>query len=158
LPLEHESLRAAVLDESIRRHLRSALDAIASRERDQRSAEVGGTDARVAARIRAMHPVIEALRALSHETIADLTIFADTHGQTAQVEMVESAGSRHSLAISTDAENRRFEVEENQYFPLSGDRASYVHWFETPEDLLRFVLEMIGTHIAARQVLAEKHI
>jgi hypothetical protein len=149
----------AVPDESIRRHLRSALDAIVSREQDQRRAEVGGTDARIAGRIRAMHPVIEALRALSDETgdIADLTIGAASQGQTAHVEMVESGGARHSLAISTDAENRRFEVEENQYFPLSGDRASYIHWFESSEDLLRFVLEMIGTQIASRQALAEKH-
>lgn len=145
-------------DESIRRYLRSALDAIVSREQDQRLAAVGGTDARIAARIRAMHPMIEALRALSDETgdVAGLTIRAPTQGQTAQVEMVESAGSRHSLTISTDAENRRFEVEENQYFPLSGDRASYIHWFESSEDLLRFVLEMIGTQIASRQAVAGK--
>jgi hypothetical protein len=103
-----------------------------------------------------MHPVMEALRALSDETgdVADLTFRVASQGQTAQVEMVECAGSRHSLAISTDAENRRFEVEENQYFPLSGDCASYIHWFESSEDLLRFVLEMIGTQIASRRAVA----
>jgi len=105
-----------------------------------------------------MHPVIEALNALSDETsdVAGLTIRAASRGQTAQVEMVEPVGSRHSLSISTDADNRRFEIEEGQYFPLSGDRASYIHWFDSAEDVLRFVLEAIGAQIASRHVPAEK--
>jgi hypothetical protein len=147
-----------VPDESIRQHLRSALDAIVSREQNRLRDEIGGTDTRVAARIRAMRPLIEALRLLSDETVdvGGLTIHAVPHAESARIEMTEAAGSRHSLVISTDAQSRRFEVDENQYFPLSGDSASYIHCFDTAEEVLRFALEMIGTHIASTRALAER--
>jgi hypothetical protein len=76
--------------------------------------------------------------------------------EQARIEMMKAADSRHSLAISTDVGNRRFEVEEEQYSPLSGDRVSYLHCFETGEEVVRFLLQMIGTHIALRQSVAEK--
>jgi len=147
-----------VSDESIRGHLRAALDAIVVRESARLREAVGGVDVRVAGRIRAMRPLVESLRMLSEETgsVGGLRIDAPAEGERAWIEMVETAGSRHTLSISTDAENRRFEVEECQYFPLSGDRASYMHCFDTAEEVLRFVLEMLGLHIASRQALAGK--
>jgi hypothetical protein len=152
-PVWHEPLSSTVSDESIRQHLRSALDAIVSRETDRLRDEVGGTDARVAGRVRAMRPLIEALKLLSDETgeVGGLTIHAMTQGQSARIELVGATGACCCLAISTDAENRRFEIEEKQYFPLSGDCASYIHYFDAAEEVLRFTLEMIGTHIASRQ-------
>jgi hypothetical protein len=83
-----------------------------------------------------------------------MRIQATPGSEQASVEMVEAGESRHSLSVSTDAVNGRFEVEETQYFPLSGDRASYIHRFDGAEEVLSFLLQMIGTHIACRRTLA----
>jgi hypothetical protein len=156
-PVRHELSSATVSDESIRQHLRSALDAIVSRETDRLPDEVGGTDVRVGRCVRAMRPVIEALKLLSDEIgdVGGLTIHAMTQDRSARIELVGAAGACCCLAICTDLESRRFEVEEKQYFPLSGDCASYIYRFDTAEEVLRFALEVIGTHIASRQTRIE---
>ncbi len=145
-------------DDLVRKHLRCALEAIVKREAERRPDASETADTRSAMRIRFMHPVIEVLRVLQDETgqVGGLTIDAMLEGESARIEMQESSGARHSLAISTDGDNRRYEVEENQYFPRSGDRASYVHWFETAEDVLRFVVQLIGTHMASQLTLTAK--
>jgi len=103
-----------------------------------------------------MRPLMAALKAVSDETqgVAGLTILAMAGGAQARIEMVGAAGLRHSLLISTDPDNRRFEVEETQYFPLSGDRASYLHYFGTAEEVLQFSLQLIGAQIAIQQSAA----
>jgi len=156
-PVLHEPSSATESDESIRQHLRSALDAIVSRQTDRLCEEVGDTDAHAAGRVRAMRPLVEALKVLADETgdVGGLTIHAMTQGQSARIELVGAAGACCCLAICTDAENRRFEVEEKQYFPLSGDCASYVYCYDTAEEVLRFALEVLGTHIASRKTLPE---
>ncbi len=156
-PVLHEPSNATVSDESIRQHLRSALDAIVSRETDRLCEEMGGTEARAAGRVRAMRPLVDALKLLAHKTgdVGGLTIHAMTQGQSARIEWVEAAGACCCLAICADAENRHFEVEEKQYFPLSGDCASYIYCYDTAEEVLRFAFEVLGTHIASRKAVTE---
>jgi hypothetical protein len=147
-----------VSEQSIRQHLRSALDAIVAREQARLRDATGGADTRESARIRTMRPLVEALRTVANDTggVDGLSIQVAPDGGRAGIEMLEAGGSRRALAISTDAACSRFEVEEAQYFPLSGDRVSYLHCFDAPEDVLHFALEMIGTHIASRRVPAGK--
>lgn len=148
-------------EESIRQHLRAALDAIVSRERErepERAGDAGGAGVLASACIRTMRPLVEALSAVASETrgIGGLVIRAEADSGKAEVEFTDNGRSRRTLALSSDVASNRFEVEETQYFPLSGDRASYLHCFDMPEDALHFVLGMIGSHIASRQELPEK--
>ena len=145
-------------EQSIRQHLRAALDAIVSREQARLRDAAAGADALASARIRTMQPLIEALRSVASETrgVGGLAIRAAPDSDQARVEMTDDGRSCRTLALSSDAASNRFEVEETQYFPLSGDRVSYLHCFDTPEDALQFVLGTIGSHIASRQALPEK--
>jgi len=143
-------------DESIRQHVRSAMSAFASCEAARGADAPVCIDAGTASRVRTMRPLMAALKAVSDETqgVAGLTILAMAGGAQARIEMVGAAGLRHSLLISTDPDNRRFEVEETQYFPLSGDPASYLHYFGTAEEVLQFSLQLIGAQIAIQQSAA----
>ena len=61
-------------EQSIRQHLRAALDAIVSRERErERAADAGGAGVLASARIRTMRPLVEALSAVAGETWARRT-------------------------------------------------------------------------------------
>ncbi len=145
-------------EESIRQHLRAALDAIVSRETARLRDPVAGSDARIAGRARAMRPLIEAFKSVADETgdVGGLTIQPGADGEQAWIEMVNAANCCHSLKISTDSHNCRFEIEERQYFPLSGDRVSYLHCFDTTEEVLRFALQLIGNHIASRRTPVQR--
>ena len=145
-------------EQSIRQHLRAALDEIVLREQARLGDAAAGADALASARIRTMQPLVEALSSVASETrdVGGLVIRAAPDSGQARIEMTDERRSCRTLALSSDATSNRFEIEETQYFPLSGDRVSYLHCFDTPEDALHFVLGTIGSHIASRQALPEK--
>jgi hypothetical protein len=143
-------------EKNIRKHLRAALEEVISAEKSRLHEVYDEIDAATVGCIKMMTPVIEALISLKAEVgeVEGLEISLAPHGHMATIRM-NSFGSRHFLSVSTNVGNSRFEVDEHRDDSLAPDSFER-HEFSSAEDLLKFLLDAIGKHIASNQVLGER--
>lgn len=145
-------------EEMIQKHLRAALDEVLSAEKSRLHKFYDQGDARLAAQIEMMSPLIEALKALSAEVgeVTGLNISSAAHGHMATVEL-QSSGSRTSLSISTNFTNSGFTVEETAYYEFPhADCVERKYEFASADEALKLIVEAVGKHIAFDQVLRER--
>lgn len=143
--------------ESIRKHLRAALDEVLSAEKARLHKLYDESDADIAVRVKMMGPIIEALNSLKQEvgSVEGLEISPAPHGHMATVRLKSSA-SQQSLSISTNIGNSQFQIEEHLYYTFSSDSFEKRHEFTSAEDVLTLVVDAVGKHIASNQVLSER--
>lgn len=143
--------------ESIRKHLRAALDEVLSAEKARLHKLYDESDADIAVRVKMMGPIIEALNSLKQEvgSVEGLEISPAPHGHMARVRLKSSA-SQQSLSISTNIGNSQFQIEEHLYYTFSSDSFEKRHEFTSAEDVLTLVVDAVGKHIASNQVLSER--
>jgi DNA primase catalytic subunit len=144
-------------EEIVRKHLRAALDEVVAAEKDRLRKLYDESDANIERRVEMMKPVIDALKAMTAEVGGSegLSISPSAHGHMASVNLNTSA-SRQSLSISTDMKNAEFEIRENLYYTFSSEGFERVHRFSSEEDVLRFIVEAVGKHVASNEVLDER--
>ncbi|MEX2197436.1 MAG: hypothetical protein WD886_01390 [Burkholderiales bacterium] len=145
-------------EEIVQKHLRAALDEVVATEKSRLHEFYDQGDARRAASIKMMSPMIEALKALKTEVseVTGVSISPAPYGHMASVEL-QSPGSRESLSISTNFGNTCFTVAETTYYEFP--HASIVektHEFASADEVLKLVVEAVGKHIALGQVLQER--
>ena len=144
-------------EEMIRKHLRSALNEVLSTEKSRFHKFYDESDADIAARIKMMAPVHEALKALKVEAgdVNGLNISPAPHGHMATVKM-KSSGSTQRLSISTSIGNSHFTIEEYLDYVFSAESFEKSYKLASAEDVLKLIVEAVGKHIAADQVLRER--
>ena len=145
-------------DELIRKHLRSALDEVLSTKKSRLHKFYDQGDARRAANITMMSPLIEALKALKAEVgdVTGLNISPASYGHMATVEL-QSSGSSKSLSISTNFANSQFTVEEIVYYTFPhANHVEKLYEFASADEALKVIVEAVGTHIALDQVLCAR--
>lgn len=144
-------------EESVRKHLRAALEEVLSTEKARLHKLYDESDADIAGRIKMMGPVVEALNSLKGEVgdVEGLEIFPAPHGHMVTIGL-DSSASRQSLSISTNIGNAKFQVQEHLYYTFSSDSFDKLHEFSSTEDVLKLVVDAVGKHIASNQVLNER--
>jgi hypothetical protein len=145
-------------DDTVLKHLRSALNEIISTEKTRLHEFYNETDDRIAKGIEKMVPLIKSLKILKQEIgeVDGLRIHTAPHGHMATVEIEDSVCS-HFMSISTSLDNTQFEIEEKKYLSLGEfEEHEKEYYFDEPSEVLKFIMEPIGKHIASKQVLDER--
>ncbi len=144
--------------DSVRKHLRAALDEIISSEKKRLHDFYDESDASIARRVELMRPVITALAALRSEVgeVKGLTISTANHGHMATIGL-KGGASDHTLSISTAYDNTQFQIEERTYNSFDDETDEKLHNLATADEVLERVLEAVGKHVASTQVLHERH-
>lgn len=143
-------------DDTIRRHLRAALEEVVSAEKARLHKLYDELDADIASRARTMEPVIAALNALKAEVgeIEGLEISPSPPGRMATIDL-NASDSHTSFSISPDIGNSRFLVEI-QHVAFSSEDFDEHHEYSSAEDVLKLVVDAVGKHIASSQILGER--
>ena len=117
-------------EDSIRRHLRAALEEVVSAEKLHLHKLYDDSDADVAGRIRMMDPVIKALNYLKAEVgeVKGIEISPAPHGHMAIIRL-KGISSYQSFSISTNSGNSRFQVEEHRSYSFSSNCSTNVMIF-----------------------------
>ena len=144
-------------EETIRKHLRAALEEVVSAEKENLHNFYDKSDADIADRIKIMEPIITSLNLLKAEVgvVEGLDISPAPHGHMVTVGLNASA-SRTSLSISTNIGNTKFQVEERHYYSFSAESSEEHHEYSSAEEVMKLVVELVGKHIASNQVLSER--
>lgn len=144
-------------EETIRKHLRAALEEVVSAEKEHLHDFYGKSDVDIADRIKMMEPIITSLNMLRAEVggVEGLDISPAPHGNMATVGINASA-SRTSLSISTNIGNTKYQVEERHYYSFSAESSEEHHEYSSAEEVMKLVVEVVGKHIASNQVLSER--
>lgn len=143
--------------DSIRKHLRAALDEVISSEKKRLHDFYDESDASIARRIELMRPVIIALEALRSEVgeVKGLTISTASHGHMATIGL-KGGASDHTLSISTAYYNTQFQIEERTHYSFDAETDEKIHNLATADEVLECVLGAVGKHVASTQVLRER--
>lgn len=143
--------------DSIRMHLRAALDEVISSEKKRLHEFYDKGDANIARRIERMRPFMEALAGLRDEVgdVKGLSISLATHGHMATIDLNESA-SRKTLSISTTHDNAQFEVQERTYHSFDAETHQATHRLSSVAEALEYVVAAVGKHVASSEVFAER--
>lgn len=143
--------------ETIRYHLRAALDEVISDEKASLRQKFAEEDADAAARAKMLQPVIEALESLKAEVGVHewLDISLESHRATIELTR-KSSTSSHSLEVSTNEENSAFEITEKYWCDIPDYCSVKHHEFSSPEEALKLVVDAVGKGIAIEQVITER--
>jgi hypothetical protein len=144
-------------EESIRKHLRAALDEVVSAEKTSLRKKLDEQDAISASRVKMMRPVIEALDSLKAEVGVFEWLEISLETQSATIELMKtSSTSSNSLRISTNEGNSAFEVAEEYSCDIPDYCYVKYHEFSSAEEVLKLVVGAVGENIALRQVTNER--
>lgn len=144
-------------EETVRHHLRAALDEVVSGEKASLRQKFTEEDAIAAGRLKVMRPAIEAL--ISLKTVVGVHEWLDIslESQRATIELSKtSSTSSHSLEISTNEENSAFEITERYWCDIPDYCSVKYHEFSSAEEVLKFVVDEVGKRIALEQVVFER--
>lgn len=143
--------------DSVRKHIRAALDDVVASEKRRLHEFYDKSDASIASRIEIMRPVINALEALRGEVsdVKGLTISSASHGHMATIEM-KGGASTQSLSISTSYDNSQFEIQERTSYSFDAETSELTHRLSRAEEVLECVVEAVGKHVASTEVLGER--
>ena len=144
-------------NDSMRKHLRAALNEIISPEKVRLHEFYDKSDAKISKRIELMRPVIEALHALRAEIreVKGLSIRPASHGHMATVELNASA-SNQTLSISTTHDNTQFAIEERISYSFDSETKETEHRLSTANEVLEYVVVAVGKFVASSEVLHER--
>lgn len=144
-------------NDSIRKHLRAALNEIISSEKGRLHEFYDKSDANISKRIELMRPVIEALHALRDEVgeLKGLSIRPASHGHMATIELNASA-SKQTLSISTTHDNTQFAIEERISYSFDNETTETEHRLSTADEVLEHVVAAVGKLVASSEVLRER--
>lgn len=144
-------------EESIRKHLRAALNEVVSAETALLRKKFEKQDAISARRETIMKPVIQALQSFKTEVGAFDWLEISLEAQRATIDLMKaSSTSSHSLEISANAENRAFHIAETYWCDIPDYCFVKDHEFSSAEEVLRFVVEAVGKRIALQRVTMER--
>jgi len=143
--------------DSVRKHIRAALDDVVASEKKRLHEFYDKSDAGIAKRIEIMRPVIDALEALRREVadVKGLTISSASHGHMATIEL-KGGASTQTLSISTTYDNSQFEIEERTYYSFDAETSELTHKLSTADEVLELVVGAVGKHVASMEVLGER--
>ncbi len=132
--------------EAVRQHIRAALDQVVRSEEDRLNAYYralkGDSDRGEAL----MRPVNEALDALRDETSSVEGLSIDTRPSNSEVKLVGRVTKTWiRIGVSLEAE---FKVETLVTYSFDDHPSETTRKTSSPEDVLKWVLEEVGTHIA----------
>ncbi len=143
--------------DSVRKHIRAALDDVVASEKKRLHEFYDKNDASIAKGIEIMRPVIDALEALRREVayVKGLTINSPSHGHMATIEL-KGGTSTQTLSISTTYDNSQFEIEEQTYYSFDAETSELTRRLSTAEEVLELVVGAVGKHVASIEVLGER--
>jgi hypothetical protein len=145
-------------DDSIRKHLRAALNEIISSEKNRLHQLYHDSDADIAQRVKKMAPIIQALNVLQNEIgeIKGLEISTAPYGHMATISLETSVSSDY-FSISTNIGNTNYTVERLSCFFIGDDEPVEKEYnYDDASEVLKLVVDAIGKHIASEQVLHER--
>jgi len=144
-------------EETIRHHLRAALDEVVSSEKALLREKYAEEDAISAGRVNMMRPVIEALGSLKVEISAHKWLHISLESQHATIDLNASTSqSSHSLEITTNEGNSAFDITERFWCDIPDYCSVNHHEFSSPEEVLKLVVDAVGKSIALAQVIIER--
>lgn len=144
-------------EESVRNHLRAALDEVVFAEKASLREKFDEQDAISASRVKLMRPVIEALDSFKAEVGVFEWLEISLETQSATIELMKtSSTSSHSLEISTNEGNSAFNVVEKYWCDIPDYCTVKCHEFSSAEEVLKLVVDAVGKRIALQQVTIER--
>ena len=107
---------------------------------------------KIAEGVEKMKPLIALIHALKEEVgeVQGLEIRPSEHGHMAIVRATTSV-TMESLSISTNYQNSAFLVEEWSSFSVDGSWHEDKKEFQSMEDVMAQVLQVVGKHIGGQQ-------
>lgn len=144
-------------EETIRHHLRAALDEVVSDEKASPRQKFAEEDAKSAARAEMLRPVIEVLESLKEEIGVHEWLDISLESYRATIELSKrSSTSSHCLEISTNEDNSAFEITGKYWCDIPDYCSVKYHEFSSPEEALKLVVDAVGKGIALQQVVTER--
>jgi hypothetical protein len=143
-------------DEKIRSYLRRALDEVSIAEKNRVSEILNDADVSISKGIEKMMPLIQLLNALKDEvgTIEGLEISPAAKGHMATVRTKTSV-TNDSYSISTNYDNSKYTIDEFSSFSIDGSYREEKNEYETVEDVMAKVIDLVGKHIGAAEAQSE---
>jgi hypothetical protein len=147
-------------EETVRNHIRAALEAIVATKKAELHAFRDASEAMNKSADEMMAPIIVALKEMQDKVApivrCQIEIEDAIYGHRAAVYFGMRSGelAEHSVKIQSGGRDTRFQVDVFRVGFNAGGIKEY--YFDSAEDVVNFVLEAAGEHVASRQVLLER--
>ena len=143
--------------DSVRKHIRAALDEIVASEKKRLHEFYDKSDANIAKRCEVMSPVIDAVEVLRREVaeVKGLTISSASYGHMVTIELKGGASTRR-LSISTTYDNSQYQIEDRTWYSFDVESSELTHRLSTPNEVLELIAGAVGKHVASMEVLDER--
>ena len=144
-------------NDNIRSYLRKALDEVAEEEKNRVSEILSNADISITEGIEKMKPLIQLIIALKDEVgkVKGLEISPAEKGHMATVRATTSV-TTDSYSISTNLDNSKFTIEEFSTFSIDGSISEDKNEYETVEDVMAKIIDLVGKHIGSEQAQSER--
>jgi hypothetical protein len=134
--------------------IRAALDALVQQHEGRVREVLDDADARIAASVRKLAPLFEALQIVADEVAgkAGITVSLAKHKHVGNIQ----AGTIH-LRIDAGLDATAFCIEETVYEPWAdGDTRVMRHRIDEMDEALHIIMDRIASHIATQATLEER--